>query len=121
MHVHADPQDPNTVYINNLRLWKSTDGGENFNEISTRHGDNHDIWIYLDNTKVMVQGNDGGAHVSFNGGRSWSTIYNQNTAQFYRLATDNQFPYRVYGTQQDNSSISTPSRTAASGKRSCRL
>ena len=110
MHVHADPQDPNTVYVNNLRFWKSTDGGHTFGQISTRHGDNHDVWINPDNTKVMVQGNDGGAHVSFNGGNSWSTIYNQNTAQFYRLATDNQFPYRVYGTQQDNSSISVPSR-----------
>ncbi|MFK7803929.1 MAG: WD40/YVTN/BNR-like repeat-containing protein, partial [Anaerolineae bacterium] len=79
-------------------------------EITTPHGDNHDVWINPDNTQVMVQGNDGGANVSFNGGRSWSTIYNQLTGQFYRLATDNQFPYRVYGTQQDNSSISTPSR-----------
>ena len=110
MHVHADPQDPDTVYINNLRLWKSTDAGDNFHEVTTPHGDNHDLWINPDNTKVMVQGNDGGCNVTFNGGDSWSTIYNQLTGQFYRLATDNQFPYRVYGTQQDNSSISVPSR-----------
>ncbi|MCB0014384.1 MAG: hypothetical protein KDE34_20865, partial [Anaerolineales bacterium] len=110
MHIHADPQDPETVYINNLRLWKSTDGGNNFAEITTPHGDNHDLWINPDNPKVMIQGNDGGANVTLNGGASWSTIYNQLTGQFYRLATDNQFPYRVYGTQQDNSSISTPSR-----------
>ncbi|MFK7805563.1 MAG: glycosyl hydrolase, partial [Anaerolineae bacterium] len=77
MHVHADPVDPDTVYVNNLRFFKSTDAGNNFSEITTPHGDNHDVWINPDNTQVMVQGNDGGANVSFNGGRSWSTIYNQ--------------------------------------------
>ena len=110
MHVTADPVDPDTVYVNNLRFWKSTDAGNNFHEITTPHGDNHDVWINPDNPQIMIQGNDGGANVSLNGGRSWSTIYNQLTGQFYRVTTDNQFPYRVYGTQQDNSSISTPSR-----------
>ena len=79
------------------------------------HGDNHDLWIDPANPKRMVQGNDGGACVSFNGGDSWSTIYNQPTAQFYRMDTDNDYPYRVYATQQDNSAISTPSRDPEKG------
>ena len=111
MHVTADPLDAETVYVNNLSLWKSNDGGSTYVEIPTPHGDNHDLWIDPKDNRRMVQGNDGGANVSFNGGLSWSTIYNQLTAQFYTVETDNQFPYRVYGTQQDNSSISVPSDT----------
>jgi photosystem II stability/assembly factor-like uncharacterized protein len=111
VHVTADPQDEDTVYVNNLRLWKSTDGGRNLDELGTPHGDNHDLWIDPNDNRRMVQGNDGGANVSYNGGDTWSTIYNQPTAQIYRLDTDNQKPYRVYGTQQDNSSISVPSRS----------
>ena len=111
MHVFADPREAGTVYVNNLRMWKSTDGGRNFTAITTPHGDNHALWIDPRNNRRMVQGNDGGANVSFNGGESWSTIYNQPTAQFYHVTTDNQLPYRVYGTQQDNSAISTPSRS----------
>jgi len=110
-HIFADPQDPDTLYILNLKMWKSSDGGRTFTEITTPHGDNHDLWIDPCNPRRMVQGNDGGACVSFNGGESWSTIYNQPTAQFYHVAVDNQFPYRVYGTQQDNSSLSVPSAT----------
>ncbi|UCG23194.1 MAG: glycosyl hydrolase [Chloroflexota bacterium] len=110
-HVYGDPQDADTVYVLNLRMWKSTDGGKNFSEISTPHGDNHDLWINPDNPQTMIEGNDGGACVSLNGGASWSSIYNQLTSQFYHVAVDSQFPYRVYGTQQDNSSISVPSRT----------
>ena len=90
-------------------MWKSTDGGKDFHEVTTPHGDNHDLWIDPFNNQRMVQGNDGGANVSFNGGDTWSTIYNQPTAQIYRMDIDNQFPYRVYGTQQDNTSISVPS------------
>ena len=108
-HVFADPQHADTVYITNLQMWKSTDGGTNFTEITTPHGDNHDLWIDPSDSLRMVQGNDGGACVSFNGGKSWSTIYNQLTSQFYRMDIDNQFPYRVYATQQDNTSISVPS------------
>ncbi len=108
-HVFADPQHADTVYITNLQMWKSTDGGTNFIEITTPHGDNHDLWIDPSDSLRMVQGNDGGACVSFNGGKSWSTIYNQLTSQFYRMDIDNQFPYRVYATQQDNTSISVPS------------
>jgi photosystem II stability/assembly factor-like uncharacterized protein len=111
MHVTADPQDANTIYINNLGFWRSTDGGHNWTELSTPHGDNHDVWIFPTNNQIMIQGNDGGACVSLNGGASWSSIYNQPTAQFYHLDIDNQTPYRIYGTQQDNSSLSVPNRS----------
>ena len=110
-HVFADPQDPETVWILNYQAWKSIDGGRTFTQVTTPHGDNHDLWIDPANPRRMIEGNDGGACVSFNGGDSWSTIYNQPTAQFYHVTTDNQTPYRVYGTQQDNSAISVPSRT----------
>ena len=110
-HVFADPRDEDTVWVANLRLWKSTDGGRTFAEVTTPHGDNHALWMDAADTRRMIEGNDGGACVSFNGGASWSTIYNQLTAQFYRLDTDNRFPYRVYATQQDNSSIAVPSAT----------
>lgn len=108
-HVFADPGQADTVYVTNLQMWKSTDGGASFTEVITPHGDNHDLWIDPVNLKRMVEGNDGGACVTFNGGRTWSSIYNQNTAQFYRIDIDDQHPYRVYGTQQDNTSISVPS------------
>ncbi len=108
-HVFADPGHADTVYVTNLQMWKSTDGGVSFAEVTTPHGDNHDLWIDPRNPQRMIEGNDGGACVSFNGGASWSSIYNQKTAQFYRLDVDNQYPYRVYGTQQDNTSISVPS------------
>jgi len=114
-HVFADPQHADTVYVTNLQMWKSTDGGSNFSEITTPHGDNHDLWIDQSNSQRMIQGNDGGACVSFNGGETWSTIYNQLTAQFYRIDIDNQFPYHVYATQQDNTSISVPSASSYGG------
>ncbi|MEM7118200.1 MAG: glycosyl hydrolase [Chloroflexota bacterium] len=110
-HVTADSQDANTVYVNNLKLWKSTDGGRTFDQLGTPHGDNHDIWIDPKDNGRLVQGNDGGANVSTNAGVTWTTIYNQPTGQIYRCETDNQIPYRVYGTQQDNSAISVPSRS----------
>ena len=111
-HVFADPVDPDTVYINNLKMWKSTDGGCNFTEITTLHGDNHDLWIDPTNPQRMIQGNDGGANVSFK--RRFkldkpSTI--RKTAQFYHVAVDNRHPYHVYGTQQDNSSLAVPNAT----------
>ncbi len=115
MHLTADPHDPETVYVNNLSLWKSTDGGKTFTEMATPHGDNHDLWIDPANPQRMIQGNDGGACVSLTGGATWSSIYNQPTAQFYHIATDTRSPYTVYGTQQDNSSIAVPSRTAHPG------
>jgi photosystem II stability/assembly factor-like uncharacterized protein len=112
MHIFADPQDPDTCYVLNLRAWKSTDGGKTFTPLTTPHGDNHDLWIDPRNPRRMIEGNDGGACVSFNGGETWSTIYNQPTAQFYHLTTDTRFPYHVYGTQQDNSAIAVPSRSS---------
>jgi photosystem II stability/assembly factor-like uncharacterized protein len=111
MHLTADPQDADTVYVNNFKLWKSSDGGKTVAEIATPHGDNHDLWIDPNDNRRMIQGNDGGANISVNGGYSWSTIFNQPTAQFYHLAADNREPYTLYGTQQDNSSIAVPSRT----------
>ncbi len=108
-HVFADTGQADTVYVTNYQMWKSTDGGASFLEVTTPHGDNHDIWIDPVNPKRMIEGNDGGACVSFNGGASWSSIYNQKTSQFYRMDIDNQHPYRVYATQQDNTSISVPS------------
>ncbi|MCB0072666.1 MAG: extracellular solute-binding protein, partial [Caldilineaceae bacterium] len=108
-HTTADPVDPETVYVNNLDFYKSTDGGKTFFEIPTPHGDNHDVWIDPANNNRMIQGNDGGANVTVNGGFTWSSIFNQPTSQFYHLAVDNKEPYNVYGTQQDNSSIATPS------------
>jgi photosystem II stability/assembly factor-like uncharacterized protein len=114
MHVFADTEDADTVWINNLAMWKSTDGGSTFERIGTPHGDNHDLWIDPRDHRRMVQGNDGGANVSFNAGESWSTIFNQLTAQFYTVTTDTREPfYHVYGTQQDNSSVAVPSRTRA--------
>ncbi len=110
-HVIADPQDPDTVWVLNLDAWRSVDGGKTFSKVPTPHGDNHALWIDPHNPQRMIEGNDGGACISFNGGETWSTIYNQLTAQFYRISVDTQFPYRVYGTQQDNSSIRVPSRT----------
>ena len=110
-HVFAHPTDPETVYVLAIRMWKSTDGGGTFSEVTTPHGDNHDLWIDPKNPRRMIEGNDGGACVSLNGGDTWSTIYNQPTAQFYHVATDSRFPYRVYATQQDNSAVSVPSRT----------
>ena len=109
MHVFACTGHADTVYVTNLQMWKSTDGGVSFTEITTPHGDNHDLWIDPANPCRMVQGNDGGANVSFNGGETWSSIYNQLTAQFYRMDIDDRYPYRVYATQQDNTSISVPS------------
>lgn len=110
-HIFADPLDPDTVWLLNTQAWKSLDGGKTFTQVTTPHGDNHDLWIDPRNPQRMIEGNDGGACVSLNGGESWSTIYNQPTAQFYHLTTDGRSPYRVYGTQQDNTAISVPSRS----------
>jgi photosystem II stability/assembly factor-like uncharacterized protein len=110
-HVVADPQDADTVHVLNMKAWKSVDGGKSFTQLTTPHGDNHDLWIDPRDPRRMIEGNDGGACVSLNGGASWSTIYNQPTAQFYHVATDTRFPYRVYGTQQDNSAMCVPSRS----------
>lgn len=110
-HVFADPVDADTVYIANLDLWKSVDGGVTFAKKSLPHPDHHDLWIDPRNPQRMINGSDGGASVSVNGGDSWSTHYNQPTAEIYHVTTDNRFPYRIYGAQQDNSTISIPSRS----------
>ncbi len=115
-HIFADPLDANTVYeFGGKDFYKSTDGGRTYSEIQTPHGDYHDLWIDPKNPLRMVNGNDGGATITFNGGRTWSSLDNQPTAQFYAVATDNSLPYRVYGSQQDNTSVSIASRTDGPG------
>jgi photosystem II stability/assembly factor-like uncharacterized protein len=117
MHVFADPLDANKVYVLNAPFFQSIDGGKSFQSIATPHGDNHDLWIHPDNPQVMINANDGGANISFNGGKSWSSQANQPTAQFYRVNADNRFPYYLYGGQQDNTSVAIPSQTNGSGIR----
>ncbi len=109
MHIYADPRDPETVWILNLRVWKSTDGGKSFIGVPTPHGDNHDLWLDPRDPNRMIEGNDGGACVTFDGGHSWSSILNQPTAQFYHVVADDRVPYYVYGSQQDNWAMRLPS------------
>jgi photosystem II stability/assembly factor-like uncharacterized protein len=109
MHVIAHPTDPNTVYALNVRCFKSIDGGKTFFTYPTPHGDNHALWIDPRDPNRMIQGDDGGAYVTFDGGQSWSTVLNQPTAQFYHVTTDDQVPYNVYGSQQDNEAMRLPS------------
>ncbi|WP_291777598.1 glycosyl hydrolase [Cecembia sp.] len=103
--IYADTQDENTVYVMNVNYHKSTDGGETFKGAAAPHGDHHDLWIDPSDNQRMIIADDGGAQVSFDGGASWSTYMNQPTAQFYRVTTDDHFPYRIYGAQQDNSTM----------------
>jgi photosystem II stability/assembly factor-like uncharacterized protein len=111
IHIKADPVDENTVYVLNVPFMKSVDGGKTFERIRTPHGDHHDHWINPDDNRNMINGNDGGATVTFDGGKSWSSLNNQPTAQFYRVITDNLTPYRIYGGQQDNSTVAIASET----------
>ena len=111
-HLFANPQDLETVYVLNPKINRSVDGGRTFTHVTAPHADNHDLWIDPRDPSRMINGNDGGACVTFNGGESWSSIYNQPTSEFYHVTTDTRFPYRVYGTQQDNSAICVPSRSA---------
>ena len=115
MEVFADPIDENEVWVLNAPVMKSIDGGRSFVPVPTPHGDNHHLWINPNNNDIMINSNDGGANVSFNGGKTWSTQRNQPTAQFYRVSTDNQVPYHIYGGQQDNSAIGIASRTNTQG------
>lgn len=108
-HVIADPRDADTVYVLNAPMLKSIDGGKTFRPIRTPHGDNHALWINPENSAWMINGNDGGANVSYNGGETWSTQGNQPTAQLYRVATDDLDPYTVYGGQQDNTTVAIKS------------
>lgn len=114
-HIFADPIEENTVYVLAAPMMKSTDGGRTFEQVATPHGDNHDLWINPRDNRAMIEGNDGGANVSLDGGKTWSTQANQPTGQFYRVITDNLFPYNVYGGQQDNSSVRIASRTLTGG------
>ena len=108
--IYADPQNAERVYVLNTGFYRSNDGGRTFSNISVPHGDNHDLWLAPNDSNRMIESNDGGANVSANGGRAW-TEQDQATAQFYRVVLDNDFPYNVYGAQQDNSTISIRSRT----------
>ena len=112
--VFVDPQNENKVYCPNVGFMVSTDGGRTFKSISTPHGDHHDLWMDPQDGNRMVVADDGGAQVSFDGGANWSTYLNQPTAQVYRLSTDNAFPYRIMGGQQDNSAFRIRSRTYGS-------
>ena len=99
------------MYILNPKVRRSLDGGRTFHDVTATHADHHELWIDPRNPRRMINGNDGGASVTFNGGASWSNIYNQPTGEFYHITTDNRFPYHVYGTQQDNSAVAVPSRS----------
>jgi photosystem II stability/assembly factor-like uncharacterized protein len=114
--IGADPTNADIVYVGAEGFWKSTDGGRTLRTMQTPHGDNHDIWINPKDGNVMIQSNDGGANVSMNGGRTWSTQYNQPTAEIYQVYIDSQFPYRLYGAQQDNSTLIVPSLPLGSGQ-----
>ncbi|MFZ3263551.1 MAG: hypothetical protein WA172_06095 [Terriglobales bacterium] len=104
-HIFADPKSADTVYILNTGVYRSNDGGKTFSQLHAPHGDNHALWIDPTNPKRLINGNDGGATISTNGGDSWTSEYNQPTAQFYHVTTDNRFPYYMYGAQQDNSTV----------------
>jgi len=109
--IYADTEDENTVYVMNVRYHKSTDGGKTFSANRAPHGDHHDLWIAPEDPNRMIIGDDGGAQVTYDGGETWSTYYNQPTSQFYRVTTDDHFPYRIYAAQQDNSTIRIAHRT----------
>ena len=112
--VYADSQDENLVYVLNVRYHKSVDGGKNFKTYNAPHGDHHDLWISPENPMRMIIGDDGGAQVSYDGGENWSTYMNQPTSQFYRVTTDDHFPFRIYAAQQDNSTIRINHRSSGS-------
>ena len=113
--VFVSPTNENLVYALNVNFMRSTDGGRTFSGVNTQHGDHHDLWIDPKNPSRMIVADDGGAQVSFDGGNNWSTENNQPTAQIYRVSTDNSYPYRILGAQQDNSTIRIKSRTSGAG------
>ena len=112
--IYADTQNEDKVFVLNVSYGVSTDGGKTFTLKNAPHGDHHDLWIDPNNNMRMVMADDGGAQVSNDGGDNWSTYFNQPTAQFYRVSTDNSFPYRIYGAQQDNSTVRIKHRTSSS-------
>ena len=109
-HVIADPASPDIVYVLNTGAFRSADGGKSFDLMPAPHGDHHALWIDPTNPRRLINGSDGGASITVDGGKAWSALYNQPTAQFYHVAVDNHWPYRVYGAQQDNSTIAIASR-----------
>ncbi len=109
--IYADTQDEDMVYVVNVSYHQSKDGGKTFTASNAPHGDHHDMWIDPNDNQRMIMADDGGAQVSFDGGENWSIYMNQNTAQFYRVTTDNHFPFRIYGAQQDNSTVRIAHRT----------
>ncbi|WCL53274.1 WD40/YVTN/BNR-like repeat-containing protein [Gimibacter soli] len=115
IHIAADPVDENTVYVLNVPLMKSIDGGKSWEQLSTPHSDHHDQWINPDNPKNFINGNDGGATITFDGGKTWSSIMNQPTAQFYRAETDDKKPFRIYAGQQDNTTVAIASESLYGG------
>lgn len=115
IHITADPVDEDTVYVMNVPMMKSVDGGKSWEKMKTPHGDHHDHWINPNNNKNMINANDGGATVSFDGGNTWSSIMNQPTAQFYRVTTDNLKPFRIYAGQQDNTTVGIASESDYGG------
>jgi photosystem II stability/assembly factor-like uncharacterized protein len=115
IHVIADPNDEDEIWVMNSFAMKSIDGGKTFSGEPFTHVDHHDMWINPNDSNIMINANDGGAAVTYNGGKSWSSIYNQPTGQFYRALTDNGYPYRVYSGQQDNSTIAIDSRVMDDG------
>jgi photosystem II stability/assembly factor-like uncharacterized protein len=110
IELFIDPKNEDTIYVLSAPALRSTDGGKTWTLLSGTHGDYHDLWINPDNPNNFIISNDGGSAITFNGGKSWSTQSNMPTAQFYRINVDNQFPYRIYGGQQDNTSVSIASR-----------
>ena len=113
--IYADTENEDVLYVANVQFWRSKDGGKTFKSIRTPHGDHHDLWIDPMDSKHLLIADDGGGQVSFDAGATWSTYHNQPTSQFYRVDVDNQFPYRVYAGQQDNSTVSVASRTMGGG------
>jgi len=111
MNIYADPKSTDTLYILNTGMYRSTDGGQTFQTINAPHGDRHDLWIDPTDTTRLIEADDGGATISEDNGRTWSTENNQPTAEFYHVATDQRFNYYVYGAQQDNSTVAIASRT----------
>ncbi len=113
--IYADTQDEDIVYVMNVSYHKSKDGGKTFESHDAPHGDHHDLWIAPENNQRMIIGDDGGAQITYDGGETWSTYYNQPTAQFYRVTTDNSFPYRIYSAQQDNTTLRIRHRSSGNG------
>ncbi len=113
--VFVDPKNENTVYCPNVEFMRSRDGGRTFQGVNTPHGDHHDLWIDPEDANRMIVADDGGAQISFDGANNWSSLSNQPTGQFYRVSTDNSYPYRILGAQQDNSTIRIKSRTTTAG------